>query len=262
MSVRDQRAFLAGFLLSALTFTAIQSVQAQTIKAPPAAVDATLYTTYSLFSSDQTLDWIVCGSTQTTSGCYSSGSLGPFGKIGAMLEGNPTTNGSTVTRLIYIVDVAAGSSGNSVNLNVYKKTDTVTTSSDTVAVTLMRTMTLSLTGGLTAQCFMAANPMFLFIGTNQSQSAVRVAKNGLATTQLSVFSGINVSSITTDPYGYVTITWGTSGFGVYNPSGALAEDGGGTDFMLNSTTSVSTTNFPVADRHLSERLHVRPIKNQ
>src|ERR1035437_7676061 len=136
---------------------------AQTPIAPPAAPDATLFTTYSLFSGEQTLDWIVCGSTTGSSGCYASGSLGPFGKIGAMVEGNPSTSGSTVTRMIYVVDIASGTSGTGVTLYTYKKTDTVTPSSDPVTVTLTKSVTLSpLTGGTTAACSMAATPTLLF----------------------------------------------------------------------------------------------------
>ena len=51
-----------------------------------AAIDSTLYTTYTL-NGGTSLGYSVCGSTLQTSGCYSSGSLGPLGKIGAMLEG-------------------------------------------------------------------------------------------------------------------------------------------------------------------------------
>jgi hypothetical protein len=105
------------------------------------APDATLFTTYSMFNNFTTVNWVVCGSTQQTEGCYASGSLGPFGKIGAMIEGNPKTNlkTNTVTRFIYVLDVASGGNQNEVQLYVYKKTDAVTPSSDTVTVTLSKT---------------------------------------------------------------------------------------------------------------------------
>jgi hypothetical protein len=256
------RALAVALILSA--FTALPAV-AQTAIAP-AAPDATLFTTYSLFSGEQTLDWIVCGSTTGSSGCYASGSLGPFGKIGAMIEGNPSTSGSTVTRMIYVVDIAAGTSGTGVALNVYKKTDTVSSTSDTVTVTLTRTVSLpTLTGGSTAACSMAATQTVLFIGTNQGQQAVEVKKSTLAVTPVSVYIvGPPVTSITVDKYGYVTVTQGNftsgaNGFSVFNSTGAAQEDGGGADFMLDTTAATSTANLPPSTAHLSERLATRPV---
>jgi len=209
----------------------------------PAAPDSTLYTTYSAFSGSgqTTVSWVVCGSTQQTSGCYDSGSIGPFVGIGAMMEGIPFVNGNVVTRAIYVVDSGATSS---VKLYFYKKVDTVTADFDTTTVTLVRTVKLPLTGGTTAQCFMAANSGFLFIGTDQSPQAVEVRKSNLSVTQLGGFSPpINVSAITADQYGYVTVTQGNSssgsGFSVFWPTGGGEEDGGGADFMLGTMQAVS-----------------------
>lgn len=230
----------------ALLASAAISVHAQA----PAAPDSTLYTTYTLFagSGGVTVSWSVCGSTAGSSGCYASGSLGPFVAVGAMVEGKPSVSGNVVTRAIYVVD-----SGNaSVKLYVYKKTDTVSSSFDTVAVTLLRTATLPLTGGSSAQTFMAANSGFLFVGTDLTSSAVEVKKSNLAVTTIPGFSPpINVSSITSDEYGYVTVTFGgssESGFYLYGPAGTLQEDGGGLDFVLGTTQAISLTNLgsPVA----------------
>src|SRR5262249_26687424 len=144
-----------------------------------------------------------------TEGCFGSGGLGPFGRAGALIEGNQSTQGNTVSRFIYVVDIAGGTGGNGVTLFVYKKTDTVTSSTDTITIKLTRKIPLPLTGGSTALCSMAANNGFLFIGTDQSPQAVRVQKNNLAVTTIGGFSPpINVSSITTDKYGYVTVTFG------------------------------------------------------
>jgi hypothetical protein len=241
------------------------SLSAQTANAPPAAPDATLFTTYSLFSGEQTLDWLVCGSTTGSSGCYASGTLGPFGKIGAMIEGNPSVSGNTVTRMIYVVDTAAGTSGSGVTLSAYKKTDVVTSTSDTVTVTLTKTVNLTtLTGGITATCSMAATPTLLFIGTNQGQQAVYVKKSNLSVTPVGLYIiGPPVTSITVDKYGYVAVTQGdftsgTNGFTVFNSTGAAQEDGGGAEFMLDTTAATSTANLPPSTTHLSERLAARP----
>ena len=82
-------------------------------------IDATLFTTYTIDTAHTDVSFIVCGSTQNTSGCYASGNLGPFGKVGALMEGNPKTDLSTntVTRAIYVLDFASGSNLNEVELS-------------------------------------------------------------------------------------------------------------------------------------------------
>jgi hypothetical protein len=168
------------------------------------------------------------------------------------MEGNPSVNlqTNTVTRAIYVVDIANGSGGTGVVLYVYKKTDVVSSTFDTVTVSLFKSISLPLTGGTTAVCSMAANNGFLFIGTDQSPQAVKVQKSDFTVTQLGGFSPpINVTAITADQYGYVTVTQGTfgngeNGFSVYGPDGSVQEDGGGASFMVNTVTAFSTPTRP------------------
>ena len=221
--------------------------------AASAPIDATLYTTYSL--NGTTVDLTVCGSTQDSSGCYGTGTLGPFGRLGALIEGNPATNltTNTVTRYIYALDIAAGTKSDGVDLYVYKKTDVITSTFDTVTVTLFKRVSLPLTGSTTASASMAANPKFLFIGTNQSTQAVRVQKSNLAIVQLGGFlPPIPVTAITADQYGYVTVTFGEffgfdvdNGTNVYGPDGSLGQSGGGASFMLNTSQAALPTTFPI-----------------
>ncbi len=235
-------------------------------QAPVTAPDAGLYISFFTGVGFQNVSWVICGSTAQTEGCYDSGNLGPFGRAGAMIEGNPAVNLSTntVTRSIYVVDIGTGSSGNGVTLYVYKRTDVITSSFDTTTITLTRTLPLPLTGGSTALCSMAANTGFLFIGTDQSASAVRVQKNNLAVTQIGGFEPpINVSGITADKYGYVTITFGgfttgENGFVQFGPNGQGVGDGGGAWFMLNNTIGLSTTTLPPAIFQPQLHLEVRP----
>ena len=215
-------------------------------------LDATLYSTYQI--NGATVDLTVCGSTQQSSGCYGGGILGPFVRLGALIEGNqsvhPATN--TVTRYIYALDLAAGSNSDGVKLYVYKRSDTITSTFDTVNVALFKTVSLPLTGGSAASASMAANTKFLFIGTNQSTQAVRLQKSNFAIVQSGNFSPpIPVTAITADKYGYVTVTFGKfSGFDVdngmivYGPDGSVREDGGGASFMLSTDQAVLPTTFP------------------
>jgi hypothetical protein len=213
-------------------------------QAPATAPDAGLYTNY--FGSPTSVNWIVCGSTQQTEGCYDSGNIGPFVAVGAMLESNPSVSGDVVTRNIYVVD----SGDTAVKLYVYKKTDTVTSTFDTTTVTLSHTVTLPLTGG-SVVTYMAANTNYLFIGTSQSLEAVEVRKSTLAISRLGIISG-DITSITSDEYGYVTVAQST-GFDVYGPTGSLEEDGGGSQFMLGTTQAIPASTLLTGDFSAASR---------
>lgn len=213
---------------------------------PQPAVDSSVYTSYTAYGADTSILWLVCGSIQSITGCFGSGTLGPFGKIGAMIEGSPSTNGATgaVTRNIYVLDEATNG-GTGVTLYVYKKTDVIGSATDTVSMTLTNTITLPLLGGMQAITSMAANNNLLYIGTNQGGNFVQINKSGLIFKSLTGPSA-TVSSITADQYGYVTVTGGTNietaGFSVYGPSGLFVEDGGGGDFVLDTTNGISIGN--------------------
>src|SRR5205823_15050548 len=88
--------------------------------APAAAIDATLYTRYHTDPNQTSVDWNVCGSLPGSSGCYGSGTLGPFGRIGALMGGEPKTDrvAHTVTRAIYVLEIASGPNQNEVVLYV------------------------------------------------------------------------------------------------------------------------------------------------
>ena len=226
-------------IVLALTLLCASVTYGQTKTAPTAPIDSTLFTSYFFDATGTTPTWITCGSTQNSNGCYGSGTLGPFGKIGAMLEGIPHTNLSTntVTRAIYVLDVAAGANQDEVALNVYTKSDVITPDFDTVTVTLSRTVSLDLTGGPTAKGFMAANKNFLLLGTSLSAIALELDKRAFSVTQFGPYSN-NLSSITADPYGYMTADFDESEFFQVGPDGNDIQGGGGAWFMLNTVQGV------------------------
>jgi hypothetical protein len=133
--------------------------------------------------------------------------VGPFGKIGSVVEGSKTYDVAkgTVTRYLYVVDRAYGSAQNGVALYAYKRVDTITSSYDTTTFTLAKTVSLPLTGGSAALTFMGANSGYLVIGTSMTAVPVEVSKKNYAFTSLNVISQIPIS-ITADSYGYVTVT--------------------------------------------------------
>jgi hypothetical protein len=215
----------------------------------PPPIDATLYTKYNPNRAHTSVGWTVCGSLPGSSGCYGSGSLGPYGMVGGVMEGEPTTdvNQNTVTRAIYVLDIATGPNGNGVVLYVYTKVDAITTDSDTVTVTLSQTISLPLVSGTLGYPAMAANNQFLFIGTQRSPYAVQIDKQTFSVTQLGGFNPpINVYGITADEYGYVTVSFGAfntrgTAFIVVGPDGSAEETGNGSQVMLNTNQAVKIT---------------------
>ena len=203
-----------------------------------AALDSTLFTYYNTQSPYTAVGFSVCGSLPQSEGCYGGGSMAPFGQIGTIIEGNPVQSRKkgTVTRDIYILDVAYGSGGNGVALYVYKRVDTITAIDDSISVSLTSTTTLPLSGGAGSVAYLAASKNFLFIGTSQNGMIASVKKSNLAITQYGNSSG-QIDSITADAYGYITVELGSSEspqFQVFNPNGQGIEDGGGTAFMVNT----------------------------
>jgi hypothetical protein len=195
----DRRCALKVLLL--LAAGSLAPAKGQEAPAAVAAPDSTLYTSYYPSSGYKNISYVVCGSTQDSEGCYASGTLGPFGHAGALIEGNAHTEENSVIRDLYIVDLGNGGAASEVKLYVYKKIDIVTSSSDTVTVQLVNTVPLPLIGGGAARCSMAANGGFLFVGTDKSPAAVRVQKSNLALTQIGGFDPpVNVTAVTADKY--------------------------------------------------------------
>jgi len=236
---------------AAQVLTLILSCIISPFVAAAAAPDAGLYTGYVFSGSYSSVSFFVCGSVPGSSGCYGSGSLGPFGHAGAMLESGARTVGNAVSHTIYVVDVAGGASGTDVVLYRYLLTNTVQPPYDSVTYKLTKKLTLPLTGGANVRCSLASNAGFLFIGTDQSTSVVRVAKTGFALNSFGGFSNNpTVAAITTDAHGFVIVSFGANG-GIpggghidFGPTGDPVADGGGAWFTAPSNQGISTKELP------------------
>lgn len=209
--------------------------------------DETLYTIYSYSQVPTTqINWSTCGSTPQTEGCYGSGNFGPFTNVCSIVQSAPAPfNPSTVLRYIYILD--SGSTTNGATLTAYKRTDTVTQTTDEISITKLAVVPLtSLVGGSGVTCYMAQNPSYVFAATNQSGQASVVNKSTFSVTQTGIING-NVSAITADSYGYVTVVQGSgnsTGNSVYGPDGSPQSDGGGGYFMINPQDGLNPANLP------------------
>jgi hypothetical protein len=192
-----------------------------------------LFATYSTSGDGTDVSFDVCGSTQQSNGCYGGATLGPFGHACGVIEGAPKTKGDVVTRDIYVLD--KGSTGTSqAVLDVYKRTDTITDTFDTVQVSLTQSVSLGLPGGPSTECSMAAGKAYVFAATTASTQAAAIDISSLAVSLVGGFSPpADVTSITADDRGYVSIQF-TSGFYVFAPDGSGEEDGGGNAALVNT----------------------------
>lgn len=174
-----------------------------------------------------------------------------------MLESRSHTNDDdnaqgtgTVTRKIYVIDVASGSTASGVSLFVYKRTDVVTADFDDMTVSLERKMSLPLVGGTNASVSMAENNAYLYVGTNRGTQAVSIDKRKwVVTPYTSGEPAVPVSAITADNHGFVTVTFAgaagiVSAFIIFDPTGAPISDGGGAQFMLDDSNAVTPIGLP------------------
>jgi hypothetical protein len=254
-------------ILSSLSLLAIMADPAWVYAASP---DAGLFASYFFGNNYTSVAFLVCGSLPGTEGCYGSGEFGPFGHAGALIEGNPAVSGNVVTRSVYVVDIAAGTSGDQVVLYRYLRTDTISGGNAQVTSTLTKTLPLPLAGGATARCSIAGNGGFLFVGTDQSPFALRLTKGSLAMTKIGGFSNNpTVASITADNAGYVTVSFGGNSGGPggnvqFGPNGESEGDGGGALFLLNTQQGLSSKDLPTldGDEPSQVKLHVnRTVKS-
>jgi len=95
---------------------------------------------------------------------------------------------------------------------------------------------------------MAQNPSYVYAATNQSTTAAAINKMTFSVSSAGITEG-NVTAITADSYGYVTIRQGSgfsAGFTVYGPNGQEEEDGGGSSFMINPIDAVFPSSYAPA----------------
>ena len=112
------------------------------ISAQGSPIDGTLYTTYTINTDHTQVHWIVCGSTKETNGCYDSGNIGPFGKVGALLEGPPSTDAATeLSPARFMSSISRPeAAARDVDLDVYTKTDVISPTFDTTTVVYPRVL--------------------------------------------------------------------------------------------------------------------------
>jgi hypothetical protein len=155
-----------------------------------------------------------------------------------------------MTRSVYVLD--AGNGGpNTVVLNIFTKTDTITTSggatSDTVSVVLDRQVVLPLTSQTGVVCYMAANDTSVFASTSANNVASIVDKATAAQTTIASYVAANngpVTQITATDEGVVFVTFGTgsnAGFAEFDDQSNYLAAGQFFNFTVLANTVNATT---------------------
>lgn len=181
----------------------------------------------------------------------SSGTLGPFIRACAILQGTPSTSGDTMVRAIYVLDAGNEVSDN-VTLHVYTRTDIINSSggqlSDAVTITPKKALHLSaLVSKAGVTCYMAANETSVFASTSANQEASIVNKESFA--QSSISSLVTdyadaVSQITATSEGIVFVTFGKgphAGFAEYDQASKYLAAGQWFNFTVLAETLNATT---------------------
>jgi hypothetical protein len=228
------------------------------VAATPTAIPITVISNYQFETASETkpafndLVFSDCGSTPTSSGCFGSSTLGPFGNIGAVLGGVITWRDDTLSQHIYVLDAAAGAHQTEVVLYDYLKTDAYdpTTGNVVAGAKLVKSASLPLTGRPKTRSWLAGSGDFLFAGTSASTVGAVIQTGTLDSSSYGGFSPpVGVGSITVDDYGYVSLVFGqasnpVSGFYLLNKDGEGEEDGGGTEYVVNSLVGLNAEALP------------------
>jgi hypothetical protein len=198
-----------------------------------------IYTTYNFYNNNTQINWVTCGATAESSGCFGSGIISGFGNVCSVLDTIPVTKGEVTKQLLYIFDDSFNGA-KTLTLDVYEKTDVTTSSANTTTFKLLKTVPLPAASTAVSKCYVAANANYIVAGTSVSLDAVEISKTSFATSALGGFSPpIPLSSILVDAQGYISVNFngsqaGESGFYLIGPNGAGEEDGGGNALVFNT----------------------------
>jgi hypothetical protein len=207
-----------------------------------AALDKNIATSYTALGTS--INW------QNGSSTPQSGTIGPFNRACAIVEGKPDTKGDVMTRSVYVLDAGNGAA-NTVVLNIYTRTDTITSSggvtSDVETIVPRRQVVLSLTSQAGAVCYMAANATSVFASTGINNQASIIDKKTFAESIIQSFVTATdnpVTQITVDIEGVVFVTFGigpTAGFAEFNDASQFLAAGQNFNFTVLAGTANATT---------------------
>jgi hypothetical protein len=209
--------------------------------APP---DENIATSYTALGTS--INWQTSGAITP----QSYGTLGPFDRACAILEGKPHSQGDVMTRSVYVLDAGNGDPS-TVVLHIYTRTDTVVSgegvTSDVETIVPRRKVTLSLTSQAGAVCYMAANDTSVFASAGAEHQASIINKKTFVETTIQSFvtaTDSPVTQITAADEGVVFVTFGTgpiAGFAEFNNASQYLAAGQNFNFTVLAGAVNATT---------------------
>ncbi len=209
------RAFQQALSAFTLVAAACAAAHAAPVAATPkpvttaATVVATtpfFYTTYQRYGAN--LLWVTCGHDTTSSGCYGSGDLGPFGRPCALAGDGPNV----------VVADASPANPQQTLLYFYTRVE-----SNRPTATLVRTVPVAIPASATATCHLAVRGNLAWFGTSASPTFYKVdLGTGIATAGSTC--GGNTSEITVSDKAVVVSQ--TNCYSAFDLTGVMQEDGG------------------------------------
>ena len=231
------------FVASAAALVALSSLMG-TVPARAAPLDENIATSYTALGTS--INWQTSGAITP----QSSGTLGPFSRACAVLEGKPHTHGDIMTRSVYVLDAGNGNPS-TVVLHIYTRTDTITSSggvtSDVETIVPRRQVVLSLVSQVGNVCYMAANDTSVFASTSANNQASIVNKTTFTETIIQSYvtaTGDPVTQITAAEEGVVFVTFGTgpnAGFAEFNNASQYLAAGQFFNFTVLAGAANATT---------------------
>jgi hypothetical protein len=204
--------FLAALVALVVSAAAVQPVVVHKVEASNTTATTMFYTTFTANKALTGVSWVTCGHDETSSGCYGSGSVGPFVRACAV-AGNG--NGR-----VFVMD-ALGGADNSAVLHIYKQNETSRPS-----IVEWKTVALpKMVSQDAAPCAMAVLGDFVYLGTQASTVYAQVNWKTLDAFQGTICSPPGVtSSITASKDAAVVSQSGC--FVGYNKDGRTLISGG------------------------------------
>jgi hypothetical protein len=196
----------------------------------PVPARAQLYTTYNFDNAG--FNWVTCGSTPQSEGCYGSGAVTTFGHLCAIFEDYASGTTYDYKQHVYALDNNATGKKDVVLHILTLSISTDQTGFAHTTFTPLTNVKLPLTGGNGVKCYAAENGAAIVAGTNASTQAAYIDRKTLAVSGYGGFSPpATVSGITVDAAGYITVNF-QGGFYLIGPDGSGQEDGGGNAYLI------------------------------
>jgi hypothetical protein len=166
-------------------------------------IDSTLYTTYMLGPSSQQITYLVCGSTKESEGCFASGEIGPFGRVGAIIESKASESALAQAGNNFGGTVTAD--GSAITLKDAGALTAVLDSSGASTLTSVGAMTVSGTVGTTLKTTTTGTDAATTFGATTVGTSLAVTSSGAVSETSANILEVDGKGTTTVSNAHVTV---------------------------------------------------------